>query len=103
MVRILRLRCVGESPLMSFRSLLKAGVKRGFTLPGIRTLIQPMMRDCAIIFMLHRLQDPENGREEGLDPAVLRRTLEQLRRDKVRILSLLELIHAIEDGEPLNG
>jgi peptidoglycan/xylan/chitin deacetylase (PgdA/CDA1 family) len=88
---------------MSFRSLLKAGVKRGFTLPGIRTLMQPMMRDCAIIFMLHRFQDDENGREDGLDPAILRRTLEHLRKEKVRVLSLTQLIDAIESGDPLNG
>jgi peptidoglycan/xylan/chitin deacetylase (PgdA/CDA1 family) len=88
---------------MSLRSFLKAGVKRGITLPGIRVPFQAMMRDNAIIFMLHSAQDAQGRPEYGFDPAILRHTLQRLRRDKARILSLMELVEAIESGSPLNG
>jgi peptidoglycan/xylan/chitin deacetylase (PgdA/CDA1 family) len=87
---------------MSFRSFLKAGVKRGISMPGVRAPFRRMMRDSALIFMLHRFQDEQNE-VSGLDSAVLRRTLKHLRKENVRLLSLNQLVDAIEMGDPLDG
>jgi peptidoglycan/xylan/chitin deacetylase (PgdA/CDA1 family) len=57
----------------------------------------------ATIFMLHRFDDPVTG-SEGMDPDVLRRGLEYLRRERYELVALQEILErAAGNGPPLKA
>jgi peptidoglycan/xylan/chitin deacetylase (PgdA/CDA1 family) len=70
--------------------LRRAGL-RVCTLPGIRRLYRPLVRDAAVIFMLHRFADPERG-VFGTEPAHLAKCLGWLRRRGRPLLDLENLV-----------
>jgi peptidoglycan/xylan/chitin deacetylase (PgdA/CDA1 family) len=57
-------------------------------------------RPGATIFMLHRFEDAARG-SQGDDPAALRRILAMLRRQRVELLALPELMRRLDDGQRL--
>lgn len=56
----------------------------------------PLSRQRVSIFMMHRFAVPDLG-VDGHDPAVLRTTLERLRRDRYSILSLDEALRRLRE------
>ncbi|XYI03615.1 polysaccharide deacetylase family protein [Sorangium sp. So ce1128] len=59
----------------------------------------PMMRGRASILVLHRLADPDRG-IVGLEPRVLRRALEFLRRERYPVVSLERIFRGLAGEEP---
>ncbi|WP_437641666.1 polysaccharide deacetylase family protein [Sorangium sp. So ce854] len=59
----------------------------------------PMMRGRASVLVLHRLADPDRG-IVGLDPRVLRRALEFLRRERYPVVSLERIFRGLAGEEP---
>ncbi|XXY49962.1 polysaccharide deacetylase family protein [Sorangium sp. So ce269] len=59
----------------------------------------PVMRGRASILVLHRLADPDRG-IVGLDPRVLRRALEFLRRERYPVVSLERIFRGLAGEEP---
>lgn len=82
---------------------LKAALLRTLSLPGAKTSLSPFRRGQAAIFMLHRFHAPDLG-VEGHDPALLRRTLAHLRRQRYEITTLADVFRRLAgDGPPLRG
>ena len=79
---------------------LGLGALVGRAVPGV--LARPLIRGRASIFMLHRFAMPDLG-VDGHDPAILRRVLARLRRERVRIASLDELFDDMAEGRPFKG
>jgi peptidoglycan/xylan/chitin deacetylase (PgdA/CDA1 family) len=73
-------------------------VARSALLPAARLFL----RNQAVIFMLHRFEDPELG-SMGHSAAHLDRHLGQLRRYGFRFLGLEELLRRLESGGDLSG
>ncbi|WP_437729075.1 polysaccharide deacetylase family protein [Sorangium sp. So ce861] len=59
----------------------------------------PAMRGRATILVLHRLADPDRG-IVGLDPRVLRRALEFLRRERYPVVSLERIFRGLAGEAP---
>lgn len=95
-------------PLHAYeRRIVLSGIKRQLlrvaTLPGARAPFRLLLRDRAVVFMLHRFQDPDSG-ITGYDPELLRRSLEYLRRERRELMSLSGLFERFMNGErPPNG
>ena len=70
------------------------------TWPGVTAPFQPLMRDSATIFMLHRFANQQTG-SPGIDPAYVRSGLEYLRRRKYSMLPLGEIFKRLSEGIPL--
>ncbi len=71
------------------------------TRPSIASLFEPLTRDRAVVFRLHRFRDPELD-NRGHDPAGVRRVLEFLRGEGYELVSLPELFRRLSgDGPPL--
>jgi peptidoglycan/xylan/chitin deacetylase (PgdA/CDA1 family) len=68
---------------------------RAFTAFGMTAPFRHLTRGHATVFMLHRFRDDERG-NGGCAPEVLRRTLEYLRREKYRIVSLDDLFQGLQ-------
>jgi peptidoglycan/xylan/chitin deacetylase (PgdA/CDA1 family) len=83
-------------------SFVKRAFKQVITLPGTATLFRPLLRDCGVIFMLHRFSVPELG-IVGDDPNWLRACLAYLRRERRELISLTEMFARLEGGHPLRG
>lgn len=69
------------------------------TKTGISKIFYPLMKRRAIIFNLHRFQDPER-QVSGQDPKRLHQTLSYLRKHKFELISIPELIKRLAEGEP---
>lgn len=88
---------VGGIVLRSF----KRAVLSVLAAPTIASLFYPLMRGRATVFMLHRFRDPDRA-IEGTDPALLRRSLDVLRRRGFEFISLADLFRRLRgDGPPL--
>lgn len=67
-----------------------------------RSVLRPLMKGQVAIIMMHRFADHERG-IPGHDTELLRSALTVLRSQKVRLLSLRELLVAVHAGEPIEG
>ena len=76
---------------------MKQQALRALTLPRMRHLFWPFVRQRASVFMLHRFQHPDLG-IAGHDPRQLARSLEELRRRNYDLISLEDLFRALADG-----
>ena len=83
-------------------TLLKTALVGALASQPAAWLMQPLLRSRSSIFMLHRFANPDLG-VSGHDPDFIRDCLAELRRRKVRILSLDELIDRAIAGEPIRG
>ncbi|MGH7620111.1 MAG: polysaccharide deacetylase family protein [Gemmatimonadaceae bacterium] len=83
-------------------SLVKRAFKRVIQLPGTAALFRPLLRDCGVIFMLHRFAVPDLG-IEGDDAGQLKACLEGLRRAKREFLSLTDMFARLREGRPPRG
>ena len=83
-------------------SLVKRAFKRVIAFPGTASLFRPLLRQCGVIFMLHRFSVPELG-IVGDDPEWLRACLAHLRRERRELLSLTNMFARLEEGRPLHG
>jgi len=70
------------------------------TWPGVTAPLQPLMRDSATIFMLHRFANEQTG-SPGIDPVYVRSGLEYLRSRKYSMLPLGEIFRRLSQGIPL--
>lgn len=71
--------------------MLRQIAVRTLTFPGVMPLVQRWNRDLGVVFMLHRVADPEMG-IAGQDPEVLRRALAFLRGHRFQVMSISELL-----------
>jgi peptidoglycan/xylan/chitin deacetylase (PgdA/CDA1 family) len=78
----------------------KSSLLKLLFLPGATLPFSPLVKERAVVFMLHRFQDPETG-VEGHDPQVLRQGLAYLRKQRYKLLFLEELLVMLLDGRPL--
>lgn len=81
---------------------VKSAVKRALVMPGVREPFRWLVRDHAIIFMLHRFVNEENG-IHGMDPNNLRSLLERIREQRLRVFPLAELFDDLASGKPVTG
>jgi peptidoglycan/xylan/chitin deacetylase (PgdA/CDA1 family) len=81
---------------------LKYATKRALTLPGVRGSFRWLVQDRAIIFMLHRFTDPQHG-VLGLDSDSLRSILALMRRKRLRLVSLAEIIDDLQNSRSITG
>lgn len=82
---------------MTLRQTAERLVVRMSSLPGLRAALGRIARHEAVIFMLHRMQDPRSG-VEGHDPAVLRQCLALIRKMKLELVSVQELLERANSG-----
>jgi peptidoglycan/xylan/chitin deacetylase (PgdA/CDA1 family) len=68
----------------------------------IPRLFRPLMRDRAIVLILHRFRDDEGG-HHGHDPEAMRRVLAYLRSEHYELISLRELFDRLREGRPVGG
>lgn len=68
---------------------------------ALRPLFGPLLRDRAVIYMLHRFREQHGHHHD--DPRLLRACLALLRRHRVPILSLREAFRRLAAHEPLEG
>ena len=81
---------------------IKSVVKRALAMPGIREPFRWMVRDHAIIFMLHRFADEANG-VRGMDPNSLREFLGRIYAQRLRVVSLDQLFDELASGKSVTG
>jgi len=67
----------------------------------VSAVMSPLLRNRASIFLLHRFRDDASGLHGVHDPVFLRQRLEELRRDRVPVLSLDALVSRALAGEPI--
>lgn len=79
------------------KKLLLSALTHDFVTP----LFRPFARGVAPVLFLHRFADPETGRR-GHSPDALRANLALLRRKGYKLISLVELLEALEEGRPLD-
>lgn len=84
------------------RAKLKSAAKHSLTLPAVRESFRWLVKDKAIIFMLHRFADAGHG-VVGLDAQDVRTMLALMRNNRVRMVSLLELVNAFQDHRDVTG
>jgi peptidoglycan/xylan/chitin deacetylase (PgdA/CDA1 family) len=84
------------------RHYLKSVVKRALVMPGVREPFRWLVRDHAIIFMLHRFTDEANG-IRGMDPYGLRVLLARIREQRLRVVSLEQLFDDLSAGRSVTG
>jgi peptidoglycan/xylan/chitin deacetylase (PgdA/CDA1 family) len=68
-------------------------------LPGATLPFSSLVRQRAVIFMMHRFRDRATG-VEGHDPDVLRQSLAYIRKQRCEIISLDELLLRLLNGRP---
>ena len=71
-------------------------------IPGIANALVRDRKRLGIIFVLHRFEDRATG-VGGMPPAALRELLAGLRRKKIRLASLIELLEIARTPEPPPG
>lgn len=79
------------------RQALKNGALAALTLPGLRRICRRLLRDQAIIFMLHRFADSAHG-VRGHDPGHVEACLEWLKRNDHPVMGLRELVSRWGEG-----
>jgi peptidoglycan/xylan/chitin deacetylase (PgdA/CDA1 family) len=72
------------------------------TSSSARKMLRPLMNDRVAIFMLHRFADAERG-TGGHDPALLRETLQLLRKERIPVLPLRDVVAGLMRDQPLQG
>ena len=70
--------------------------------PGVANVLVRDRERLGIIFVMHRFEDPETG-VGGMPPSALRELLAGLRRKKIRLASLVELLEIAGTPEPPPG
>lgn len=80
--------------------ILKQFILSGITTDTGLALLAPFRPRCASILFLHRFAVPDLG-VNGHDPAVLRARLEYLRKRKYKLMSVSDLLLALETGAAL--
>lgn len=80
--------------------ILKKVFLSGITTDAGLALLAPLRPRCASILFLHRFAVPDLG-VTGHDPDVLRARLEYLRKRKYKLMSVSDLLFALENGTPL--
>jgi peptidoglycan/xylan/chitin deacetylase (PgdA/CDA1 family) len=78
---------------------LKRMALRALMLPGAARLFSPLLRDRAVILMMHRFRQPDIG-IEGHDADDVRKLLEFLRRRRCEIVSLEEVFKRLAGEGP---
>jgi len=82
---------------------MKRALLKTLLVPGVDRMLSPLLRDHAVIFMMHRVRQPELG-IHGHDLEDLRRLLAYLRRHRYALVSLEEVFRRLQkDGERLAG
>ena len=71
-------------------------------IPGVANALVPDRERLGIIFVMHRFQDRDLG-IGGMPPGALRELLAGLRRKKIRLVSLIELLEIARTPEPPRG
>lgn len=85
---------------MRFVRIIKWAGLRVCTLPGVRRIYRPFLKDTAVVFMLHRFSDPGRG-VSGTDPARLDDRLAWLQEQGRPVLDLENLVRRYVHGEPV--
>jgi peptidoglycan/xylan/chitin deacetylase (PgdA/CDA1 family) len=81
-------------------SVLKRIFLAPFGAPGFAEAVATLTGTCATIFMLHRFSTPDLA-VAGHEPALLRRNLAQLRKQRYHLISLQDLFQKLLHREPL--
>ena len=85
----------------SYRRRVRRATLGGLTRSGVSALCRPLTRDSAVIFMLHRLAEPDEG-VTGFDPGILRSILDALRRAQYEFIDLRSALSRLRgQGRPL--
>jgi peptidoglycan/xylan/chitin deacetylase (PgdA/CDA1 family) len=77
---------------------MKRALLATLTRDAVVDFLRPLRPRAASVFCLHRFADPDLG-NEGHDLAALRRNLAFLRRHRVPVVSLSDLVTTLERGE----
>jgi peptidoglycan/xylan/chitin deacetylase (PgdA/CDA1 family) len=75
-------------------SRVRAVVFRGLACPTVHTVFRALLSQKCAIFMLHRFRHPDRG-VEGHDPVLLRNALGHLRRRRVPLVAIEEVVTAV--------
>jgi peptidoglycan/xylan/chitin deacetylase (PgdA/CDA1 family) len=67
---------------------------------GVASVLSRLTNSHASIFMLHRFSVPDL-RVSGHEPAALRRTLANLRKERYNLMSLQDLFNRLREGRPV--
>ena len=82
---------------------MKRLLLRSLRLPGVARALSTLLRDHAVIFMMHRVRQPDLG-VEGHDLEDLRRLLAHLRQHRYALVSLEDVFRSLAgEGPPLRG
>jgi len=84
------------------RERLREGVLRLLVSPPLGGLLRPLARGTITLFLLHRLADPRLGHPGHSLPA-LRRAVGGLRKDRVDLLSMEEVLGRLREPERWRG
>jgi peptidoglycan/xylan/chitin deacetylase (PgdA/CDA1 family) len=82
-------------------SHLKSSLLRLLLFPGATIPFSFAMKGHAVVFMLHRFLDPDQG-VEGFEPQVLRQGLAYLRKHRYELLPLQELFTRLAEGRSVD-
>jgi peptidoglycan/xylan/chitin deacetylase (PgdA/CDA1 family) len=72
---------------------------RALTAPGVSVLWHPLTRGAAVVFMLHRFDDPDHG-VRGFSPDALRRLLAFLRRRRYALVGVHQVLRSLRGDAP---
>ena len=84
------------------KGCIRRWAAQALDIPGIANALVPDRKRLGIIFVLHRFEDCDMG-IRGMPRAALRELLAGLRRKKVRLVSLMELLEIAGTPEPAPG
>lgn len=85
---------------MSAPTSIKRTLLTPLYFPGIAKGIAALTGAHASIFMLHRFLCPEEG-VRGCDPAMIRKVLSLLRKERYELISLYDLFQRLREARPL--
>jgi len=77
---------------------MKRALLATFTRDAVVDLLRPLRPPAASVFCFHRFADPDLG-NKGHDLTALRRNLGFLRRHRLHVVPLAELMTTLEGGE----
>lgn len=84
------------------KAFLRRWAAQALDFPGVANVLAPDRKRLGIIFVMHRFEDSELG-IEGMPAAALRELLAGLRRKKIRLVSLTDLLETAERPERPRG
>src|SRR5688500_18006509 len=90
---------MNDSSNERFSVRVKAAAVRIVTGSGAANLCRPLTRSAAVIFMLHRFDDPDRG-VSGQNVASLRELLAHLRRERHQLVDLATLFASLSGDAP---